>query len=391
MPKPKAILTSKGERWFQSGHPWIFKDDILTFDEAGNGDIVALYNRQTQFLGWAFYSRYSRIAFRLIASHPRTIDHSYWFDHLQKTIERRKPFMNQDQACRLVFSEADRFPGLIADWYAGHLVIQTLIPGTDRLLTQLVSAFQELIHPKSILIRNDLEVRSLEHLPQEIQIFSGPIPEKVWIQEGSIHYGVDLVKGQKTGAYLDQRENRIDLVSKNPGPGRVLDCFCYTGGFALHLAKKAQEVWAVDDSAPAIEGVKTNADRNGLSNIRAIKNNVFDFLKEIEEQGHGFDLIILDPPPFAKKKPAVSTALRGYLELNRRALKCLNPGGILSTYSCSYHISDALFLDLLAQAGRKAGKRVVLLEKRAQALDHPIVLSFPESHYLKGLDVQVIE
>lgn len=388
---PKAILTSKGERWFQSGHPWIFKDDVFTLEEAENGDIVALYNRQTQFLGWAFYSRYSRIAFRLIASLPRTIDQSYWFDCLQKTIERKKPFLYQDQACRLVFSEADSLPGLIADWYAGHLVIQTLIPGTDRLLDQLIPIFQELIHPKSILIRNDLEVRTLEHLPQEIQIVSGPIPEKVWVQEGSIQYGVDLVKGQKTGAYLDQRENRIHLVSKNPGPVRVLDCFCYTGGFALHLAKKAQEVWAVDDSAPALEGVKTNADLNGLSNIRAIKKNVFDFLKEMEAKGQGFDLIVLDPPPFAKKKPAVSTALRGYLELNRRALNCLNPGGILSTYSCSYHISELLFQDLLAQAGRKAGKRVILLEKRTQAHDHPIVLNFPESHYLKGLDVQVME
>jgi 23S rRNA (cytosine1962-C5)-methyltransferase len=389
MHKPKAFLTPKGERWFRSGHPWIFHDDISTLDEAENGDVFALYNRQAVFLGWAFYSRHSRITFRLITSDPQVIDPNAWRHALQKALEGRKAIRDWDQACRLIFSEADGLPGLIVDWYAGHLVIQTLVPGTERLLSLFGAMFQELLNPKSILIRNDLEARSIEQLPQEIRVFSGEVPEKVLVQEGPIRYWVDLLKGQKTGAYLDQRENRVHLASYCQSQDRVLDCFCYTGGFSLHLARQAKEVWAVDDSASALEWAKMNAELNQFSNITFLKKNVFDFLKQTEDQGLRFDLIIMDPPPFAKKKSAVPGALKGYLELNRRALQCLNPGGILNTYSCSYHITEPLFLELLSQAARKAGSRALLLEKRMQAKDHPVVLNFPESHYLKGLTIQI--
>ena len=307
---------------------------------------------------------------------------------LQKAIDSRKEFLDRNQACRLVFSEADGIPGLIADWYAGHLVIQTLIPGIDRILDQLGLFFQELIHPDSILIRNDFEARSIEHLPQEVRTFYGRIPEKVRVEEGPVQYEVDLVSGQKTGAYLDQRENRLHLVSYPQSQGRVLDCFCYTGGFALHLARKAKEVLAVDDSASALEMARKNAELNGFSSITFQKRNIFDYLKEADEQGLKFDLIVLDPPPFARKKSAVSSALRGYQELNRRALRCLNPGGILSTYSCSYNISESLFLDILSHSAQKAGGRILLLEKRMQSGDHPVLINFPESLYLKGLILQ---
>jgi 23S rRNA (cytosine1962-C5)-methyltransferase len=389
MNKPKALLTAKGEKWLRSGHPWIFRDDVSILDKVENGDVAALYNLKNIFLGWAFYSRHSRITFRLITLEPLIIDQAFWRLTLQKAIKGRGDFLNLDQACRLVFSEADGLPGLIADWYAGHLVLQSLIPGIERVLNQLGELFQELLNPKSILIRNDLEARSLEHLIQEVRTFSGQVPEKVLIQEGPIQYWVDLLSGQKTGAYLDQRENRISLALRAQSQGRVLDCFCYTGGFALHLARKADEVWAIEDSAKALEWGKLNAKLNGVSNITFQKKNVFELLKEVEEQGQRFDLIVLDPPPFARKKSAVSGALRGYQEINRRALKCLNPGGILSTYSCSYNITEPLFLELLAQSAAKAGNRVYLLEKRTQARDHPILLNFPESYYLKGLNVQV--
>ncbi len=388
MDKPKAILTPKGEKWFRSGHPWIFRDDVQTLEEAENGDVVSLFNRGNLFLGRAFYSRHSRITFRLITSDPRIIDQTYWRLILQRAMECRKTVLDRDQACRLVFSEADGLPGLIADWYAGHLVIQTLIPGTDRLLERFGAIFQDLLHPLSILIRNDLEARALEHLPQEIRILSGQVPEKILVQEGPVQYFVDPIKGQKTGAYLDQRENRLHLGSYGQGR-RILDCFCYTGNFALHLARGGGEVLAIDDSAPALEWGKTNAGQNGFSNITFQKKNAFDFLKGAEEQGRRFDLIILDPPPFARRKSAVSGALRGYQELNRRALRCLDPGGILSTYSCSYNITEPLFLDLLAHSARKAGGRVYLRGKRMQALDHPVLLNFPESHYLKGMILQV--
>jgi 23S rRNA (cytosine1962-C5)-methyltransferase len=389
MSHPKAFLTPKGEKWFRSGHPWIFQDDVSAMDPADNGEIVALHNRQALFLGWAFYSRYSRITFRLISSDPQPIDSSYWRSLLQRALGHRENIRDRQRACRLFFSEADGIPGLIADWYAGHLIIQTLIPGTERLLPQFGALLRDLLQPASILIRNDQESRSIEQLPQEIRVFSGTVPENIQIQEGPIHYWVDLQKGQKTGAYLDQQHNRMDLSAYVQGHGRVLDCFCFTGGFSLHLAGKAREVLAVDDSAPALEWGRKNAALNGFSNILFSKKNVFDFLKEIDAEGQRFDLLILDPPPFAKKKSVVPGALKGYLELNRRAIKCLNPGGILSTYSCSYHITESLFLELVSQAAVKARRRATLLTKRMQAPDHPVLLNFPESLYLKGVDVRV--
>ena len=389
MNQPRAILTPKGERWFRSGHPWIFRDDVFSVDKAENGAITALYNRQKTFLGWAFYSRFSRITFRIITSKPQIIDQDYWHLTLQKAMDGRKEFMDRNQACRIVFSEADGIPGLIADWYAGHLVIQTLIPGIDSILSQLNDLFHELLHPNSILIRNDLEARKAEHLSQEVRILSGQVPENIRIQEGPIQYWVNPMEGQKTGAYLDQRENRLHLGSYAQSQGRILDCFCYAGGFALHLAPKAEEVIAVDDSTWALNWGRKNADLNGCSNILFQKKNTFDYLKEADEQGQRFDLIILDPPPFAKKKSDVPAALRGYQELNRRALRCLNPGGILNTYSCSYNITEPIFLELLSHSVQKAGVRAHLLEKRMQAGDHPVLLNFPESLYLKGLIVQL--
>jgi 23S rRNA (cytosine1962-C5)-methyltransferase len=389
MDQPKAILTPKGEKWLRTGHPWIFRDDILTLNEAENGDVVSLFNRGNSFLGQAFYSLHSRITLRLITRQSRIIDRSYWRLMLQKAIENRQDLVDREQACRLVFSEADGLPGLIADWYAGHLVIQTLIPGMECILNQLEDIFKDLLDPYSILVRNDPEARTLEHLPKENRILSGEIPEKVLVREGSVRYAVDLHKGQKTGAYLDQRENRLHLASYKQGQGRVLDCFCYTGAFALQLSGQAGEVVAVDDSSPALDWGRRNADLNGFSNITFEKGNVFDFLKKAEKEGQRFDLIILDPPPFAKKKSAVSGALRGYRELNLRALKCLNPGGILSTYSCSYNITAPLFEEILSQGAEKIENRILLLEKRLQSRDHPVMLNFPESHYLKGLILQM--
>jgi 23S rRNA (cytosine1962-C5)-methyltransferase len=389
MNNPKAILTPKGERWFRSGHPWIFEDDIASLNEIENGEMVAFYNQRNIFLGWGFYSRHSRISIRFITSDPEIPDQSYWQKTFQKAVNRRKEFLDHNQACRVVFSEADGIPGLIADWYAGHLVVQTLIPGIDRILDKLCLIFHELLHPCSILIRNDFEARSIERLSREVRTLYGKVPDKVRIEEGPVQYGVDLLSGQKTGAYLDQKENRLHLVKYPQSLGLVLDCFCYTGGFALHLARRADKVIAVDDSASALEMGRWNAELNGTPNINFLKKNIFDYLKEADEQSLKFDLIILDPPPFARKKSVVASALRGYQELNRRALRCLNPGGVLSTYSCSYNITESIFLEILSHSAQKAGGKIHLLEKRMQAGDHPVVLNFPESLYLKGLILQM--
>jgi 23S rRNA (cytosine1962-C5)-methyltransferase len=390
MNRAKVVLTAKGERWVRGGHPWVFRDDIAQMEEPENGAVAPFFNLRGDFLGQGFYSRYSRIALRKISSGEEVVDEAYWRRTLQQACRAREAYLEpRDQACRVVFSEADGLPGLIADWYAGNLVLQTLIPGTERLLPLFSDLFRELLEPQTIFLRNDSDARKLEKLSPETRLLYREIPGKVVVREGAVRYRVDLQGGQKTGAYLDQQENRKGLtVYGRPGI-RVLDCFCYTGGFALHQALKAGEVTAVDDSAGAVAEGLENARLNGLGNVRFVKGNVFDFLKEAEKRGERFDLITLDPPPFARRKSEIAGGQRGYLELNRRALSILNPGGFLATYSCSHHISEAFFLDILKEAAQKTGRRVFLLEKQLQARDHPILITFPESYYLKGLVARV--
>jgi 23S rRNA (cytosine1962-C5)-methyltransferase len=385
MHTPYAIIHPRGERRIRDGHPWVFHGDVLSLEGADQGDRVALYTKDKTFLAWGFYSRRSRITFRIISRDPEPIDSVYWEKALAKALKRREGLIAKDRACRLVFSEADGIPGLIADWYSGHVVIQSLIPGIDKIIEQLKEILIKLLDPKSLLLRNDLEVRSLEELPLETRVIYGTLPESVRFQEGLVLFETPLMTGQKTGAYLDQRENRLFLGEWVRKGGRVLDAFCYQGGFALHLAEKAASVLAVDDSAPAIEAAKKNMEINGVNNITFRKDNIFDFLKRADEGGERFDLIVLDPPPFAKKRADLPGAIRGYTELNRRALRCLNPDGLLNTYSCSYHITESLFGEILATAAKKAGVQALLLAKNFQAHDHPISLNFPESLYLKGL------
>lgn len=390
MSSQKVILTPKGEKWISGGHPWIFRDDLAQIKDLENGAVVPFYNSRDTFLGRAFYSRYSRISLRCITRKDQDIDESYWGGVLEEARRHRKKTLDlPDSACRLVFAEADGFPGLIADWYAGYLVLQILIPGTEALLPMLTGLFQEIFHPRAMLLRNDLEARAMEKLPREVRVLTGEIPERVVVREGAIRYRVDLLGGQKTGAYLDQQENRRRLAVRTPRGGRVLDCFSYTGAFALHQAAEAGEVLAVDDSARAVEEGRENARMNGFDRVRFQKDNIFNFLKGAGKNRERFDLIVLDPPPFARKKAEVAGGQKGYLELNHRALKCLNPGGILATYSCSYNISESLFEALLREATRKSGRKVFLLEKSLQSPDHPILLSFPESNYLKGLVLRV--
>jgi len=289
----------------------------------------------------------------------------------------------------LIYGESDGIPSLIVDRYADHFVLQTLSQATEALRDLFAHIILELFRPSSILLRNDLSVRELEGLPQEKKMIMGACPSQVQVFEGEIQYRVDLWQGQKTGAYLDQRENRA--VASRLLRGRVLDAFCYHGLFALHAARHAVQVIGVDSSPDAVAQARENAILNGLANVEFHKENVFAFLKAEAEAGRRYDGIILDPPAFAKSKENVGGASRGYKELNLKAMRLLNPGGILVTSSCSYNLSESKFLEILRECERDARATLRIIEKRGQSADHPILLSFPESYYLKCLFLEKIQ
>jgi 23S rRNA (cytosine1962-C5)-methyltransferase len=284
-------------------------------------------------------------------------------------------------AYRVIHGEADRLPGLVVDRYGDYLVLQALVQGVDRLLPELTPLLVERLQPAGILARNDPRVRLLEGLEQRVDVLHGTVPEAIDVRDGRVRYRVDPYHGQKTGLFLDQRENRAAAAAY--ARGRALDAFSYNGGFALALAPVCGEVLAVDISEEAVARITANAAHNGAANVHARAMNVFDELRELERRGERFDTIVLDPPAFAKNKAAVPKALSGYKEINLRALKLLSPGGILVTCSCSYNVSEAIFADVLAAAAVDARADVVVVEKRMQGRDHPVLMTVPETYYLK--------
>jgi 23S rRNA (cytosine1962-C5)-methyltransferase len=310
-----------------------------------------------------------------------TLPDSFLRDRIAAAIRWRETVAPGAEACRLVHGEGDGLPSLIVDRYGPHLVVQTLSQGTERLKADVIAALQDLIGPAGILERNDPRVRVLEGLDRKVGILAGHVPEVVEVQENGVRLEADLWKGQKTGLFLDQRENHA--VARAYARGRVLDGFTYNGGFALHVAPQAAEVLAVDVSAEAVARVRGNAERNGITNVEAREANVFDLLHELHGRGERFDTVILDPPAFAKSKDAVEKAWRGYKEINLRALRLLEPGGTLITCSCSQHVHEEDFEQILTDAARDAHCTVALIEKRRQARDHPVLLGVPETYYLK--------
>jgi 23S rRNA (cytosine1962-C5)-methyltransferase len=281
----------------------------------------------------------------------------------------------------VIHGEGDGIPALVVDRYRDHLVVQTLSQGTERAKAEIVSVLVDLLEPTGIVERNDPKVRGLEGLEQTVSVLHGEVPETVEVNEGDVRLRVDLRSGQKTGLFLDQRENH--LAARRYARGRVFDGFTYDGGFALQVAREADEVLAVDLSAESLRRVEINAELNGLTNVTPRDANVFDVLRGFDDEGERFDMVILDPPAFAKSRKAVDKAIRGYKEINLRALKVLSPGGCLVTCSCSYHIHEDDFERLLTEAAVDAGVTVSLVEKRRQARDHPVLLGVPETHYLK--------
>lgn len=377
-----AIITPRGARRWRHGHPWIFRSDVATRPAAPAGAVL-VRDRTGMALGWALWSPASEIALRMIDHDPEaSIDAAWWHARIAHAVARRSSLPSVATAYRLVHGEGDGCPGLICDRYDRWLVVQLLSAPVEHFRTEILAALTAVVGPAGILGRNDAAVRSREDLPRETELLTGSVPHSIEIAEHGVRYLAAPWTGQKTGAFLDQRENRARVGAI--ATGRALDCFSYHGSFALHLARGATRVTALDSSGAALERGAENAALNGAPPIDFVEANAFDFLRDAERRGERYDTIVLDPPAFAKSRAALSGALRGYKEINLRAMRLLAPGGMLFTASCSAHLTRAAFLEMIAAAAGDAGRRIVLREVRGQPLDHPEVLTIPETGYLKG-------
>jgi 23S rRNA (cytosine1962-C5)-methyltransferase len=380
-------LTAKGLRWRRTGHPWVYRNDLEGSPEIPGGDLVAVADPGGRFLGQAFYSAASRIALRMVTEGDEPVDRDFWEGRLKRALDYRRRVVAETDACRLIYGEADGFPGLVVDSYGDHLALQTLHPGMERRLPEIMELLVAHLSPLSVTLRHDAEVRLQEGLPLLVETVFGELPPRVEVQEGFVRLWVDIRGGQKTGLFLDQRENR--LAAAPLARGEVLDAFAYQGAFALHLAPGANRVTLVESSGPALAVAQDNASLNGFENLDLVKANVFTFLKEAVAAARRFDFISLDPPAFAKSRRDRDAAYKGYKEINRRAFQLLNPGGVLVTCSCSYNLSEPEFLAIVREAAADAHRQARLVERRGAAKDHPALLSLPESLYLKCLILEV--
>lgn len=350
--------------------------------------MVRILDPRKRFLGQALYSDQSQIALRFLTNYDRPIDANFLAGRIRMAAAFRRQIAAGAQAYRLVASEGDLLPSLIVDRYGDCFVIQTLSQGMEQLKPLVVEVLQKEFSPRSILERNDAAVRNLEGLPELNGVLAGEEVSEVVVEENGVKMSFDLLHGQKTGGFLDQRENRAAAAAY--AHGRALDCFTYTGGFALTLAPHCDSVLGVDSSGDALRQAERNQEMNGFTNIEWREANCFDILKSADQEKLRFDIVVVDPPAFARQKNNLESALRGYKELNLRALKILNPGGYLVTCSCSFHVSEADLLELIASAALDAHRTVTVVERRTQSRDHPILLTVPETHYLKCLILRVL-
>ena len=380
MPLPPVVISKRGESRVRSGHPWIFRSDVTRAGGVPPGAVVRVFGPTGRPLGFAFFSSKSEIQLRMV-ERGDTLSPTFLRDRLEAARAWREAVAPGAEACRLVHGEGDGIPSLVVDRYGEYLVVQTLSQATEALKREITATLVALFQPKGILERNDPRVRTLEGLSQEVGVLHGEVPEGVTVTENGVRFEADLWRGQKTGLFLDQRENHA--MARSYAKGRVLDGFTYNGGFGLQVAAQSTEVVAVDVSAEAVARVQRNAALNGIANVTAREANVFDYLHDLDGRGERFDTVILDPPAFAKSKSAVEKARRGYKEINLRALKLLRPGGCLVTCSCSYHVHESDLEAILAEAAVDAQATVSVVEKRRQARDHPILLGVPETYYLK--------
>jgi 23S rRNA (cytosine1962-C5)-methyltransferase len=382
-----VVISRRGAERVADGHPWVYRSDIVDAGTAAPGDAVRVTDRREHLLGMAHYSAASEIAVRMLSSRERAIDEAFFRERIATARAHRERVVHDSDAYRLISSEADGLPALIVDRYAGWLALQTLNQGMDRAQPVLVEILREMFPGDGIYERNEAPVRRLEKLPSRAQVLQGEGEPRTEITFNGLRFAVDLASGQKTGMFLDQRENY--RAAAQYARGKALDCFSYSGGFALHVARACESVEAVDSSADALAAATANAARNGIENVRWLAADVFDLLKGYDNGRRSFDTIILDPPAFARGRAQVEGALRGYKEINLRAMKMLEPGGVLVTCTCSHHIGEADFLAAIAEASIDARRRVTVLERRTQSADHPILLTVPETLYLKCLILRV--
>ena len=381
-------ISTRGAKRIRLGHLWVYRSDIRDADEAEPGAIVPVVDDARNFVGQAFYSDRSQIALRFLTLRDEAIDREWWRGRLHACAARRASIMKQTNAYRLVYSEGDLLSSLIVDVYDGHYVLQTLSQGADRIQDQLLQLLIDEFQPRSIVELNDARVRQLEGLELRSGALHGDGPPEIEIAQHGVKFIVSPRASQKTGAFLDQRENY--LAARRIAHGRALDCFTFNGGFALHIAGSCDNVIGIDISSEAVAAAERNAQLNNAGNVTFQTANVFDALREMETAGERFDTIILDPPAFTKSRATVKSGARGYKEINLRALKLLNTGGVLISCTCSYHISEQMFLDLIANAALDAHRRLQIVEKRGQSSDHPVLLGVPETHYLKCVITRVI-
>ena len=387
----KAVLRKTRESRVRSGHPWVFASDIERVE--GNfepGDVVDVVSSHNTYLGRAFYNPKSQISLRMLTTHDETVDEAFFRRRVQEAWDYRNQFCDP-ASCRLIFSESDFLPGLIVDKFGDYLVVQSLCLGIEKWKQSIVRDLAEIVHPKGIWERSDVPVRRLEGLEQTTGLLYGEVPDSTDMVENGLRFVVDVKNGQKTGFFLDQKENRAAIAPLCKG-ARVLDCFCHNGSFSLHAAKYgAKSVLGVDISEEALEVARLNAENNGLSDVVTFEaHNCFDHLRELTDAHEQFDVVILDPPAFTKTRAAVESALRGYKEINLRGMKLVRKGGFLVTCSCSQHVSPEQFRDMINQAARDSKTKLRLVENRTQGHDHPILPASPETQYLKCMILQVL-
>ena len=387
----KAVLKATRESRVRSGHPWVFASDVVNvIGDFEPGDVVEVYSSKDTFLGKAFYNPNSQITLRMLTYRDEPVNADFFRRRIQTAWEYRQALCDP-MSCRLIYSESDFMPGLILDKFSDVLVMQSMSLGIEKWKDCITDLLVQIIKPCGIYERSDVPVRRLEGMQQTTGLLYGEVPERVLMKENGISFSVDVINGQKTGYFLDQKENRLEVM-KLSRDAKVLDCFCHNGSFALHAAKGgARSVLGVDISEEALVVARENAQMNDLNNVTFEAHNCFDHLRELTDAREKFDIVILDPPAFTKTRSQVESALRGYKEINLRGLRLTRDGGYLVSCSCSQHVFTEQFVDMINIAARDAKKRVRFVELRSQGHDHPVLPASPETRYLKCAIMQIFD